>query len=203
MTLRKRNILLIACGVFFLLVNTSYFWDGWLGVGAMLSFLLLVVCFFVLAGVLLWQLTLTVWERFADKNRLLVTVVLAVVLITSFFYPNGVIKYTRFEPENLLVAQREGAANCTTTLKLRENGSFLERNVCFGVTETTGRYRISDDTIFFEDVSLGRHVDDFFEFAVVKPKGQFGNELGDLVRYRSYSDTVGVALWISKNEMEK
>jgi len=103
----------------------------------------------------------------------------------------------------LLIAQREGAANCMTTLKLKEDNTFIERNVCFGVTETKGKYRLSGDTIYFENVSLGRHVKKFYQFAVIVDKEQEGKYSGDLVRYENYSDTTGIPLWISKNELKK
>jgi hypothetical protein len=50
-----------------------------------------------------------------------------------------------------------------TTLKLRDDKTFIERNVCFGVTETTGTYNIKGDTIFFEKVTFGRHESDFYK----------------------------------------
>ena len=47
----KQKVLIIATAVFFLLVNTSYFWEGKLGFYAMPVDLLLVVYYVVLAGV--------------------------------------------------------------------------------------------------------------------------------------------------------
>ena len=96
------------------------------------------------------------------------------VLTTSFIFPHGLINYGIFESESLLIAQREGAANCMTTLKLKVNNTFVETNVCFGVTETTGKYRLSGDTIYFENVSLGRNKKEFYEFAVIVNKEQEG-----------------------------
>lgn len=124
------------------------------------------------------------------------------VLTTSFLFPNGLINYGIFETESVLIAQREGAANYMTTLKLKENNTFIERNVCFGVTETTGIYKLSGDTIYFENVSLGRHENEFYEFAVIVDKEQEGKYLGDLVRYKNDADTTGTPLWITKNEIK-
>lgn len=126
------------------------------------------------------------------------------VLATSYLFPNGLITFATFESDNLLIAQREGAANCMTTLKLKTNNTFTETNVCFGVTQTTGNYSFKNDTIFFEKVSLGRHEDDFFKFAVIKKRETSnGKYLGDIIRYKDHSDTTGFALWITKNELTK
>ncbi len=126
------------------------------------------------------------------------------VLSLSFFYPGGLINFDGFERESIFIAQREGAANCMTTLKLRDDKTFIERNVCFGVTETTGTYSIKGDTIYFEKVSVGRHESEFYKFAVIKKlETKSEKYLGDLVRYKDYSDTTGIALWIIKNELTK
>lgn len=101
-----------------------------------------------------------------------------------------------------MIAQRKGVANCMTTLKLREDNTFMERNVCFSLSETTGNYRINNDTIFFENISLGRNESKYYEFAVIKePEFKNKNGYGDVVRYRNYSDTIGVPLWIVKSSI--
>lgn len=199
----KRKGLLIATIIFFLLVNTTYFWEGKMGIFAMLTFVFLIVYFLVLTVVLLGQLYHSIQEKFANKQRLGLIGLMTFVLLLTFLYPNGLINFEKLESDNLLVAQREGAANCMTTLKLKENKTFIERNVCFGVTETKGKYRLSNDTIYFENVSLGRHENEFYEFAVVVDKKQEGKYLGDLVRYKNHYDTTGIPLWITKNELKK
>ena len=125
------------------------------------------------------------------------------VLSLTFFKPFGLIDFDKLEGSDVLVAKREGAANCMTTLKLKHNFTFSERNVCFGVTETKGTFRVANDTIYFENVQLGRHEDYFYKFAVIKPKKSDNSKiLGDLVRYRDLTDTVGHELWITKNELK-
>lgn len=200
----KRKGLLIASIVFFLTVNTSYFWEPRLGLFAFPTFFILIGYFLTLSVLLLIQFFFAIKEKFIDKQRLVLIATMTFVLATSFLFPSGLINFSTFERDSLLIAQREGAANCMTTLKLKADNKFVERNVCFGVTETTGNYSLKNDTIFFEKVSLGRHENDFFEFAVIKKREHTnGNSWSEIVRYKNYSDTTGRALTITKNELTK
>jgi hypothetical protein len=174
-----------------------------MGIFAMLTFLFLLVYYLVLTVFLLGQIYRSINEKFADKQRLVLIGLLTSVLTLAFLFPHGVFNFEKLESESLLVAQREGAANCMTTLKLRADNTFIERNVCFGLTETTGKYRLSGDTIYFENVSLGRHEKEFYKFAVIVDKEENEKYLGDLLGFESYSDTTGTALWIIKNEIKK
>lgn len=127
---------------------------------------------------------------------------MTVVLILSYFFPGGFINFEKFERDSVFVAQGEGAANCMTTIKLRDNKTFIERKVCFEITEIKGTYTLKGDTLFFENISFGRHDRDFYKFAVIKTREHIDEEyLGEFVRYRDYSDTIGKALWIVKNNL--
>uniref|UniRef100_UPI00404AC57E hypothetical protein n=1 Tax=Flavobacterium sp. TaxID=239 RepID=UPI00404AC57E len=199
----KNKRLLIAVIIFFLLVNTIPLWEAKMGMFAMLAFAMMVIYFIALLVFLIGQLFILFHEKFKNRKRLLLIFFMIFVLSTSFLFPYGFINLRQFEQEPLLIAQREGAANCMTTLILKANNKFLERNVCFGISETVGDHRISKDTIFFETVSLGRHENDFFEFAIINNKNDKNNSFGDLVRFKNKADSVGVALWITKNELKK
>jgi hypothetical protein len=185
-------------------VNTNFYWEAKMGVFAMLSFLLLIVYFFVLTILFFGQIYFSIREKFKNRQRLFVLILMTIVLVLCFLYPSGLINVDELESDSIFIAQREGVANCTTTLKLREDNSFIETNVCFGVTETTGTYKIKGDTIIFENSSLGRHESKFYKFAVIKNrKTKNEKHFGDLVRYKDYSDTIGTALWIIKNDLTK
>ncbi len=200
----KHQNLYIATIIFFLLVNTAYFWEAQLGEFAMLIFLLLILYFFGLILILLGQTFFAIREKFNDRIRLILIGLMTFVLGSSFFFPRGLINFDKLERESVLIANREGAANCMTTLKLRDDNTFSEKNVCFGVTETTGTYFIKGDTIYFDKVSPGRHESEFYRYAIIK-KSETKSEMysGDLIRYRDFSDTSGVSLWIIKNELIK
>ena len=200
----KNKALFITTIVFFLLVNTTYFWEGKLGLFAFPAFILLAVFYLGLAIALVRQIYLVTKERFADKHRLFVTGLLTTVLVVTFYKPFGLVDFYKTEDCDLLVAEREGAANCMTTLKLKSDFTFRERNVCFGVTEITGNFHLKNDTIYFDNVKVGRHEDEFYEFAVIR-QSKFSNSKirADLIRFKSIADTNGHELWITKNELKK
>lgn len=183
-------------------MNTTYFWEGKIGMFAMLTFLLLILYFLVLTGFLIRQIFLARNEGYKNRKRLFLIGFMTIVLSAFFFYPGGLINFENFESNSILIAQDKGAANCMTTLKLREDMTFIQRNVCFGVTEITGTYNIKGDTIFFDKISLGRHESEFYKFAVIKNREtKSENYFGALVRFKDYVDTIGSALYITKNEL--
>lgn len=200
----KNQGLLITTIIFFLTINTTYYWEGKLGLFAFPTFLILVISFLVLGFILIRQIYFSVKEKFEDKERLINIGLLTLVLTVTFLKPFGLIDFDKLEGDNVLVAEREGAANCMTTLTLKDNFTFSERSVCFGVTETKGNYYLKKDTIYFDNISVGRHENVFYKFAVVKP-AKFENSkiLGKLIRYKGLIDTTGDELWITKNDLNK
>ena len=153
---------------------------------------------------LLRQLFFAIREKFIDKQRLVIIGTLVFVLTVTLLKPNGLINFDKLQGKDLLVAEREGAANCMTTLKLKENNMFIERSVCFGVMEIKGNYELKGDTIFFIDIGFVRHESGYYKFAVIrKSDTEKTKYLGDIVMYKSYSDTTGRDLWITKNELTK
>ncbi len=200
----KNKGLLITTIIFFLTVNTIYYWEGKLGLFAFPAFILLAGVYVGLAIALLRQIYLVIKEKFTDKQRLFVVGLLTTVLVLTFFKPFGLIDFDKLEGGDLLIAEREGAANCMTTLKLKDDFTFRERNVCFGVTEIKGSYHIQNDTIYFDNVNVGRHEDEFYKFAVIRPS-IFSNSkiITDLIRYKDLTDTTGHVLWITKNKLNK
>jgi hypothetical protein len=200
----KNKGLFITTIFFFLTVNTTYYWEGKLGLLAFPAFLVLVVIYFGLAIALVRQIYLAVKEKLVDKFRLLLIGLLTIVLALTIIKPSGLVNFDKLEGDNLLIAEREGVANCTTTLKLKNNFTFRERNVCFGVTEIKGNYYLQNDTIYFENVRVGRHENEFYKFAVIEPsKFNKDGKYFDLTRYKSLTDTVGHKLWITKNDLNK
>lgn len=200
----KNKGLLITAVIFFVTVNTTYYWEGKLGLYAFPAFLILVAIFLGLGIALIRQICFLVIEKFADPKRLINIGVLAIVLALTFLRPFGLIDFDKLEGDDVLVAEREGAANCMTTLKLKDDFTFSERSVCFGISETKGNYRLQNDTIYFDNVSIGRHESGFYEFAVINPsKRENSKILGDLVRYKEVTDTKGHELWIIKNDLHQ
>jgi hypothetical protein len=195
---------LITAIIFFLILNTLYFWESKLGGYAMALALLLIIVGGVLAISLIYQLYLAIKEKLANRKRLISIVGISAVLILSFFYPYGLINYEKFGAKDVLIAEREGAANCYTTLKLKANNKFIEKSICFGVSEVSGEYSIKGDSIFFSNVRSGRGENEYYQFAVVT-RSDFQNQkiLGELKRFKNYNDTLPYGLFITKNEFKK
>ena len=200
----KNKVLIITAIAFFLIVNTTYFWEGKFGLFAFPAFILLAIVYLGFVIALIRQIYYAAKEKFIYRDRLFTIGLLVIVLSLIIHKPFGLIDFDRLEGNDLLIAQREGAANCMTTLKLKDNFTFRERNVCFGVTEIKGNFHLQHDTIYFDNVSLGRHEEIFYEFAVIKPsKYNVDGKHFDLIRYKSMIDTVGHDLWITKNKLSK
>jgi len=185
----KNKGLFITTITFFLLVNTTYFWEGKLGLFAVPAFILFVAVYFGLAIALLRQIYFSVKEKFKQNHRFILIGLLTTVLLLTYFKPLGIVDFDKFEGTDILIAEREGAANCLTTLKLKDDYTFRERIGCFGVSEIKGTFRVANDTIYFDNIQLGRHEDSFYKFAVIKPT-KFDNPkiIGDLIRYRDLTD---------------
>lgn len=200
----KQKRLLIATITFFLIINTAYYWEGKLGVFAMLTSLLLILTFLVLTVLLFRQIYISIKEKFSDKPRLIVIGTLTLTLLLPFFFPGGIVNFEKFESESILIAQREGVANCLTTLKLKANNEFKERNVCFGITEISGTYYQKGDTIFFDYDSPSRQGNRYYKFAIIKNVDTNNKKhKGDFVRFKDYSDTTGITFGIIKYELKK
>ena len=198
----KRKGLIITTILFFLTVNTNYYWEAKLGILAFPVFLLFVVVYLVLAICLITQIYSAIKEKFKDRRRLFDITLLTVVLALTFLFPGGLVNFDRLEGKDLLTAEREGSANCMTTFKLKQNHTFSEKSVCFGVSETKGNYELKGDTIFFTNVTFGRGEKEYYKFAVIKHSDN-KNRPSDLIRYKNDADTTGQELSITKNELTK
>lgn len=194
--------LLFTTIAFFILVNSAYFWESQLGLFVFAALLTLALIFIILFVSLIRQISLSIKERFVNKHRIYFIILLVLVLTLAVFKPYGFINFEKWESNSVLIAQREGTANCLTTFKLKENRKFSERNLCFGISETTGTYRIKNDTIYFENMKLGRGEDKYYEYAVIKTSKINDKYLG-VTRYENQLDTIGNELLIIKNELKR
>ena len=200
----KYKGLIILSVVFFLVVHTAYFWEPKLASWGLLVMLLLVIVFMTLAGLFLSHLVMLIKERFRNRQRVIVAAVLFVAAGTALLWPAGIIDFDQLAGKDLLIAKREGAANCMTVLKLKENNTFIERNMCFGTTEVKGSYTIKGDTILFTNAKPGRSNEKYYMYATIIKKNKIEHgtykTVGDLVLYKDKKDTTGYKLWITKND---
>jgi predicted membrane protein len=194
----KHKALTITAILFFLTLNTRYYWEPEIGSLFLPVFLLLVLFFIILAIILAAQAFFAYRENFMVRGRLVSIATLATVLLSILIKPAGIIDFEKWEGKDLLVAEREGGGGCHTILRLKEHGRFKEQSVCFGIDEITGNYVLRKDTIYFENVKLRRSSkEEYFRFAVIN-RGSTGF---DLIRYKDQKDTAGNGLFISKNEL--
>lgn len=189
--------------VFFLIVNSAYFWEPVLGSWAMLAIMLLFVFYVILAGIFLKHLVLVIKGKFSDKQRVIAAALLLVVLLSALLRPAGIIDFDRLAGEDLLIAKREGAANCMTVLRLKDNYTFVEKSVCFGISQVKGSWEIKGDTILFSNIQPNRHTKKYFKYAVIRKtdkqdKTQVEKIAGELVLYKDRLDSTGHTLWIIK-----
>ncbi|MFA6249449.1 MAG: hypothetical protein WC615_21100 [Mucilaginibacter sp.] len=187
-----KSRLVISAIILFLVINTSYFWEGMLGIFAILFYLILIIVFAVLVFSVLKQLYFAIKENFKNKQRLYKICFVLLVLTAVLMRPFGIRDYAVFESENILVADREGAANCMTTLMLKESGRFKMRSVCFGIDEDMGTYAIQNDTIKL-NYSSSRGATDMFKYAVLDSTKKY------LRFYNTTPDTTPYWLYIRLN----
>jgi hypothetical protein len=185
---RSKFIIGIALA-FFLLVNTSDLWTDDLGFYAMIFSIILFLTFIGLTIILVIQLFYAIKEQFKIKDRNLTISVLVSVLILTVFMPFGIVNFKKFESKDILVAQREGVANCSITLKLKENSKFTFSNICFGTSMTKGEFTIGGDTIYFHSTRLGRNIESFYEFGIQENENR-------IMLFSNKQDTVGLQLRI-------
>ncbi|MFT5914011.1 MAG: hypothetical protein ACI81T_000498 [Bacteroidia bacterium] len=124
---------------------------------------------------------------------------LLIVLVLIYYKPYGLIDFEKFESKNLLVAEREGVANCFTTLKLKEDSTFIEKTTCFVVNEIKGTYRQNGETIIFSTSKK------YAEFAILEqyPQDYRQRYTTALTKYEHIQDTVGYTLGVILNELSK
>jgi hypothetical protein len=167
--------------------------------GSLLIAIVLCLSFLILGCCLIWHVAFGIKERFKNRNRSIITAVLMIVVAVAYFQPFGLLTPDRFEGKDLLIAQREGSANCTTVFKLKENNRFVEETVCFGIARIKGEYRLKDDTVYFHNVEGSK--ESYYQFAVIQKSVASESGLGTLVRYKNAADSAATSLWIVINNL--
>ena len=198
----KNKALLLTAFILFLIINTSYYWESLLGHFTFLIYLLLAIAYIIVTILLVKQIIFAIKEKFSDRIRTVNIGAITLLLTLIFIKPFGLINFGKFESNSIFIAQTEGAANCSTILKLKDDFTFRERNVCFGINEINGKYHIKNDTIFFQSTNTNTKEEDFYEFAIIKKSEIYNSEkqIG-LVQYKNSQDTTGRLLVITKNDI--
>jgi hypothetical protein len=127
----KHKALTVTAILFFLILNTRYYWGPEIGSLFLPVFLLLVLFFIILAIILAAQAFFAYRENFMVRGRLVSIATLAPILLSILIRPAGIIDFEKWESKDLLVAEWEGDGGCHTILRLKEHGRFKERSVCW------------------------------------------------------------------------
>lgn len=164
--MRKIKILAIITAILFLLINTNYFWQSLFGEWIMLVWVIMVITFIYLVISALSQIFLTIREKLKFKQRVYLLSFMLPILVLIYLKPFGIIDFYKFEKEDKLTAYQVSTANCSVTLKLKDDNRFLIRNVCFILSEEDGKYILKKDTIKFDYTKYARG-DKLFKFGIL------------------------------------
>jgi hypothetical protein len=196
----KNNRLIIATLLLFLLLNTTYFWEGYAGVLLLPVALLMFIVFCFLVIAFLYHLGKGIRYRYTDKAWLMRLGVMAILLVLIILKPTGLINFHRYEGKTLFMAQREGVANCMTTFKIKPKQKFKFHSVCFSVTNVNGTYSVHNDTLFFDAADIQRVAEPFYQYAVIG-ESTFIPGREAIFLYRDHNDIHPLELWIIENDI--
>jgi len=186
------KVLLIVTILFFIVVHTAYYWEGKLGELAFPAGLILVLLFVVLSIITAYQVYFVIKDRLRNKLRNYTFAALLLALSLTIYKPFGLINFESLEGEDKLVAYKEGVASCGITLKLRDTGKFYMKEVCFGVDEVRGDYKIKGDSILFSEINSR---DRILGYGIIQDNS--------LELYKSLRDSVPLQLKVVKNTLKK
>lgn len=188
--MKKQTIFSTFILIIFILINTSYLWENNSGFFAFFWGIFLLFSFLVIGIIQLINIGIILFKKKFELKRILLNLFNLSLLTILFFNPNGILK-PKETREIFLEAFSEGAANCTTNLKLFKNGEFNELNICFGLTSGKGTYKIENDTIYFDTEIIPKHSEKYFDFAIIKN----GEKKSEIIRFYE-KDTIGKKLKI-------
>ena len=206
----KLSKTLIFAIILFVVVNTQFLWEGELGFLTFLIDFILFVCVVVLFVLFVKKGYKLVREKVRNRRDVVVLFVLFVkrgyklvrekvrnrrdvvelvaifgILCIIAVWPYGIIQRTDIESPAIMKASRRGVAGSSYALYLKEDGTFRDRQICFGVYDETGTYRISNDTIYFfsDDYQFDYAVMDSTTIRVHMKRAKDKNALSNAVYY--------------------
>lgn len=196
----KNKGLLTCAAVCFLGINTTYFWEGSLGLLMFPLLFVLIISMPIMAILWFRQLYLTIKEKFSDKPRIYSMLCIAILLGCIIAQPYGIIDFEKMESKDVLLANREGVAGCQSYIKLKKDMSFYVKSICFGVDKVSGNYALINDTIRFKTSTAN-----YFKFGVIKPDTTISKIKNPdiLYLYRSAKDFEPLWMYITKNDLKK
>ena len=197
--MRTKHLYIIVI-IFFLLVQTEYYWGNNLGWFAIIWFFAMQALLVVFCGILVYQLFKLATERPFTGKRLLAIFLLSFVLLSTYLRPWGLIEFEKYETPPVLKAKAKGGGGCNNVLRLYNDSSFIDDSRCFGTERTRGKWRYSNDTIYFYEIRPGTLQETYFEFAIIKETGD--NRHQYLRRYQDRNDPHGRRMNVLHNDIQ-
>lgn len=103
-------------------------------------------------------------EKFEDRDRIILVLLIFVVLLVPIFAPRGLVDCRVVYGKELFRAESEkGGYNNNPRLCLYESGDFQYTTGGWGMGLVVGEYKVSGDTIFFAKV---RRDNRFYKFGI-------------------------------------
>ncbi len=194
----KNNKLAFWSIVFFIVVNMRYFWEGMLGLFTFPVYFTLLLVFLILLIRSLLIFVEVLKERFSNKKRNSLLMIMVFVLSITAFYPSGIIDFDALEGKDILIANRKGTANCSITLQLKDTGIFIETDVCFGLKKNKGSYSLSNDTIYFNQ---NKRENNYYEYGVITPVFYGKSVMYNINLFKNREDSISSTLRIYYNKL--
>lgn len=142
------STLFIIIAVFFLFVNTRYFWEEYIPYSEYF-FLFLVIVYCVLSINIIIHIIKGLTERFCIKRRNYNIIIGLIILPLTFIFPYGIFSFKKLLPKEIFIAERIANRLCIETITLKEQHKFTYNTSCFWSVTDYGSYSISNDTIYF------------------------------------------------------
>ena len=191
-------LILTFFGIWFFQYFLSYV-PGAFTIGVLLIGLSL---WFIILGIALYQIVKLALESPKYYQRLVFAGVIIILNFLSLAEPMGLIDWEKYESENLLVADREGTANCRTILKIKADNKFKYISRCFGVDFHLGTYKFKNDTLHFQ---LKRDLGymDKSSYATLVKSQKDSTTFNRLILHENYESKRKLSYRIMEIEIEK
>jgi amino acid transporter len=191
----KNKALLIITVIFFLLVQSRYYLEDLFTTDRfpfmeMVSVFVLFLVFIILVMSFLFQVEKAFKEKFNNRSRLYLITFMLFALGVTVWRPFGLVDFEKFEGKDVFVANAEGAANCNSILKLKDN-------------KIKGTYSITGDTIKFVGFDRKEHHPKL-RFAIVRPTKFLNSKVkSDVLMHFDDNDTAKRPLLVTMNKIIK
>lgn len=198
--------LTITAILLFVLLNTVYFVENYIGRFLTIVYIVAGITFLVLCIAFVVHLIKAILDKFADRRRLILLGILAMVCFSGYYIWYGIPRLVIFSGKPVLYAHHLGTANCMASLLLTDKNKFFENEDCFGSEQNHGTYQFQNDTIWFQGNGVNLY-GEAHSFAVILPISQefdpFARGKGELLLYRNPKDTLPAELLILENKISK